>query len=88
MKNGSCLLNTLLAVSITFHKAHRPTVLALLFNVLLLPLSLSGQYWMEINSPTQASPCVDYPIEITLYNDAGEATQPSLFTLTLPDGFS
>lgn len=88
MINGSCLPNALLAVSITMNLPLRSLRASLPIVLLLLAQMASGQYWMDINSPSQASPCVDYPIEITLYNDDGDATSSSLFTLDLPEGFS
>ena len=55
---------------------------------LVVTNTVKGQYWIELNSPSQASPCVEYPIEVTFYNDDGDPTGITDFQLNIPDGFS
>ena len=40
--------------------------------ILLLSCSLQGQFYSTLTLPSQTSPCIDFPVEITLTNDEGE----------------
>lgn len=72
---------------IGFRDVHFSRCLYLLIGFFLTS-SAFGQYWMELKSPAQASPCVDYPVEVTLYNDGADKTTLSRFELSLPSGLS
>ena len=72
---------------IGFRDVHFSRCLYLLIGFFLTS-SAFGQYWMELKSPAQASPCVDYPVEVTLYNDGADKTTLSRFERSLPSGLS
>ena len=56
--------------------------------LICLAFSVHGQFYSSLTLPSQASPCVDFPVEITLTNDNGEALPPSEFQLLHSGDFS
>lgn len=55
--------------------------------ILLVPFSLHSQFYIQTQGPSEASPCLDYPIDIELINDGPTTTDASQYQLFLDDGF-
>ena len=69
------------------HQCRAVISMILVCVILLIGHSLQAQYFVDIKSPSQSSPCVDYPVEVVLTNDGGTTLDASLFQLLVTSGF-